>query len=72
VSNSSTLYEQLLVAQIPKAQKTVKFSVFFELLGSVQAKAAHITLMKLTPGLIFINILRTAFTLVDAKSVKRY
>ena len=26
--------------------------------------------MKLTPGLNFINILRTAFTLVDPKSVK--
>jgi hypothetical protein len=29
-------------------------------------------LMKLTPGLNFINVLRTGFTLADPESVKRY
>ncbi len=29
-------------------------------------------LMKLTPGVDFINVLHTAFTLVDPKSIKRY
>jgi len=33
-------------------------------------KCSHKMLMKLTPGLNFINVLRTAFTLVDPKSVK--
>jgi len=32
------------------AKKTVKLSVFFVLLGSACAKAAHRMLMKLTPG----------------------
>jgi len=31
------------------ANKTVKLSIFFALLGSVRAKAAHGMLMKLTP-----------------------
>ncbi len=30
------------------------------------------TIYKVQPGLNFINVLRTAFTLVDPKSVKRY
>jgi len=38
----------------------------------VLTKAAHrTTLVKLTPGLNFINVLHTAFTLVDPKSVKK-
>jgi len=49
---SSTFYEQLLGVQIPKVQKkTVKLSVFFVLVGSAHVKAAHGTLMKLTPGI---------------------
>jgi hypothetical protein len=45
-------YEQLLRGKIPKPQKkSVKLSVFFELLGSVHVKAAHKMLMKLTLGL---------------------
>ncbi len=37
----------------PKStNKTVKLSVFFALLGSVCAKAAHRMLVKLTPGFI--------------------
>ncbi len=34
------------------------------------AKAARRTLMKLTPGLNFINVLHTAFTHVDPESVR--
>jgi len=34
-------------------------------------KAAVEMLVKLTPGLNFINVLRTAFTLVDPKSIKK-
>ncbi len=33
-----------------RVKKTVNLSVFFTLSGSVRAKAAHRTLMKLTPG----------------------
>jgi len=43
---------------------------FFALLGSVCAQAARGTLVKLTPGLNFINVLRTAFTLSGSTSVK--
>jgi len=48
-STSSTFYEQLLCAQIPKVQKDSQVVSFFTLLGSVCAKAAERTLMKLTP-----------------------
>ncbi len=44
--------------------------MFFALLGSEHSKAAHKTMAK--SGLNFINILCTAFTLADPKSVKRY
>jgi len=48
---SSTFDEQLLRTHTPKApKKTVKFSVFFTLLGSAHPKAACRTLMKLTRG----------------------
>ncbi len=44
-------YEQLLRAQIPKAQKKIdNLTVFFALLGSALVKAALRTLMKLTPN----------------------
>ncbi len=49
LSISPTFYEQLLCSQIPNAQKIVKSSVFFALLGPVCIKAAHKTLVKLTP-----------------------
>jgi len=62
-------YNQLLHTQIPKAYH---LAVFFALLGSAHVKAACKMLIKLTPGLNFINVLLTAFTLVDPKSVKRY
>jgi len=46
----------------PKSAKnTVKQSVFFALLGSPNAKAAHKMLMKLTLVANFINILQAAF-----------
>ncbi len=48
-SISSTFFEQLLNLQIPKAEKTVKLSVFFALSGSAHVKAAHRMLVKLTP-----------------------
>jgi len=38
------------LCRFQKNKKTVKLSVFFTLLGSAQAKAAHGMLMKLTPG----------------------
>jgi len=38
-------------------KRTVKWLVFFTLLGSAQVKAAHRTLMKLTPDVIgFIRV----------------
>jgi hypothetical protein len=42
------------------------------LLGPTSAKSVLNTLVKLTPGLNFINVLCTAFTLIDPKSVKRH
>ena len=70
-SISSTFYEQLLHAQILKVLKRqVKLSVFLQLSGSVHVKPSCRMLMKLTPGLNFINIQHTAFTLTDSKRVK--
>jgi hypothetical protein len=57
VSISPTFYEQLLHAQIPKAQKRLS--------GSALLKAARGMLMKLTPGLNFTNIFGTYF-LIDS------
>jgi len=45
---------------------------FNALLGSTRLKAGHKMLMKLTPGLNFINVLHTAFTPADPKGVKSY
>jgi len=41
------------------------------LLGPTSVKAAHKMLVKMTPGLNFINILLTAFTPADPRSVKK-
>jgi len=41
-------------------------------LGASLIKAACKMLVKLTPGLNFINVVSTYFTLADPKSVKRY
>jgi len=70
-SISSMFYVQLLRAQILK-KHTDDLTVFFTLLGSTSVKASRKMLVKLTPGVNFINVLRTAFTLVGPKSVKRY
>jgi hypothetical protein len=48
VSISSIFYEQLLLPQIPKAQKNSQ--AFFALLGSASIKALSKMLVKLTPG----------------------
>jgi len=56
--------------RLKEKKKTVKLPIFFALLGS--AKAALIMLMKLTPGVNFINILPTAFAPADPESAKRY
>jgi len=61
VSISPTFHKQLLLAQIPKAQKDDNFNVFFVLLGSGCVKAAHRMLMKLTLGVNFTNILQASF-----------
>ncbi len=57
---------------IPKAQKkTDSLTVFSALLGSVNVKALHNMLVKwILSGVNVINILHTAFALVDPKSVK--
>jgi len=51
-SISSTLFEQFLPAQIPKAPKSRKSQTH---LRSALEKAAHRTLLKLTPGVIWVE-----------------
>jgi len=55
------LQKAFICADPKRAKNTVNPSVFFALLGSLQAKAFRKMLMKLTPGVNFINILPTAF-----------
>jgi len=43
----------------------------FTLLGSAGVKVVHRTLMKSTPGVNFINVLRAAFTSAEPKSLKK-
>jgi len=50
VSISSTFCKQLLPEDRKRAKKTDNLTVFFALSGSALVKAAHRTLMKLTPG----------------------
>jgi hypothetical protein len=53
------VYSQLLCAQIPQEQRDNQaISVFLTFLGSALAKTAHKTLVKLTPAVNFINIVR--------------
>jgi len=56
-SISPTFHEQLLLSNIPNAQKdTVKLSVFFALLGSARPKGmCKMMMKKLTPVLDAIN-----------------
>jgi len=53
-------------------KKTDNLTIFFfTLLGSARTKAAHIMLMKLTPGVKFTNVFRAAFSMhADPKSTK--
>jgi len=51
-SISTTFYAMLFTCTNPKSAKnTVKLSVFFGFLGSVQVKVVHKMLVKLTPNL---------------------
>jgi len=60
----------------PVAPKSVRIQsscqYLFTLFGSTGPKAASRSLLTLTPGLNFIDILCTAFTLADPESVKKY
>jgi len=47
-------------------------TLFFALLESGYVKAAQKIMVKLTPGVNFINILLKAFTLADPKSAKKH
>jgi len=49
---------------------TNDFTVIFAPMGSTHIKAAHKTLMKLTPGVNFIIILCAALMLIDPKMQK--
>jgi len=70
VSISSTFYAHIFCA---KANWVFFLCLEFGFeLTFVQKMLEWKMLMKLTPGLNFINFLCTAFTFVDPKSVKRY
>jgi len=72
VSISSTFYVAILCRYFgAKNYKAVNW-VWNLLAPKYWQKRAHKMLMKSTPGVDFINILCTAFMLVDPKSVKRY
>jgi len=58
-SISSKFYKQLLLVQIPKAQKIL--TTWLNFLLSARINVAHRMLMKMTPGVNFINILCTPF-----------
>jgi len=53
-------------------RKKIQFShqCLFTLLGSTSVKAVHRTLMKLSPGVHFTNILQAAFMSTDLKCAK--
>jgi len=68
----STFYEQLLLRQIPKAQKRQSGQQCrFTLLEPTSVKALPKMFMKLAPGVNFINILWATFTCADPKNVKK-
>jgi len=70
VSISSTFYEQLLHAWSPKVPKdTDEVTDFFAISGSASVKAARIMLMKLTPGVDFVNMFMKSF--YEQRSQKR-
>jgi len=65
-------YQSFYSHRSQKCRKTACLTVFFALLGSAHLKALCKILVKSTPGVNFINILRAAFAPVDPKSVQRY
>jgi len=67
VSISPTFYDQLLCALIPKAQKEADDLIEFLRCWDLRALKLRV---KLTPGLDFINVLRTAFTPVVPQSIR--
>ena len=50
---SSTFYEELLHAQIPKAQTDSQFKQLFGLLGSASVKAAHKHIDEIDPWIVY-------------------
>jgi len=71
VSIKSTYLHTAFTPIAPKSKRIQSSCQYlFVLLGSTGAKAACSTLMKLTAGINFINVLCTAFTLVDPVSTK--
>jgi hypothetical protein len=51
VNFTNILWAAFRLSDPKSAKNTVKFSVFFEILGSARVKDAHRTLIKLTPSL---------------------
>ncbi len=64
-----TFYVEILLSQ--KRKKTLMTSLSFCSFEIFSNKAAHNMLVKLTSGLNFINVLLTAFTHSDPKSIKK-
>jgi len=54
-----------------KSAKNQQLDCLFALLGSACVKAEHRMLMKLSPGVNFINVLQAVFTGTDPKSAKK-
>ncbi len=69
MSISSTFYVQIFLMYFVS---TAFSSYILALAKKSYEKRTRETLMKSTPGLNFIKVLRTAFLLKDPKSVKRY
>jgi len=64
------LRADFILADPKSAKKDIQVISHFALLGSASVKAAHKHVDEI--GLNFINVLHTAFTCADTKSVKRY
>jgi len=72
VSISSTFYEHIFRQYFgAKNYKAEMFAFETQRQKDIGKKIASKMLMKLTPGLNFINILCTAFTHVEPKTVKK-
>ncbi len=69
---SSTFYVQLWCTQIPNARKKQSSQqCCLALWEPTGVKAVRWPLMKLSPGVNFINVLQTAFLCTDPKSAKK-